>query len=282
MALAIGIVWAQKRLKGRKIFTSSPGKINLAGSVDLALFDKTGTLTKDGLQFAGFQAENSDKVLDFEGVNEIAKIGMIGCHSLMQVENGEIIGDPLELEVFKKSSGKLELISDSNAMKLSSGKVSIIQEKTFPFEHDLKRQSSLISRGENRFIFCKGAPEVIFELCKEDLHSKKELVKKLSEKGLRIIGMAYREVHKNDDVDQESLEKDLGYLGLMIFSNDLKNESTKIIAELEGANIPTAMITGDNLDTAVAVGKHCGILNEKMLIIPVTVLEFAIEKLFPK
>ena len=97
MALAIGIVWAQKRLKNRKIFTSSPSNINLAGSVDLALFDKTGTLTNDGQKFSGFQTDESEILIQFDKLPKSVKIGMLGCHSLMKIENEEIIGDPLEL-----------------------------------------------------------------------------------------------------------------------------------------------------------------------------------------
>ena len=52
-ALAVGITYAQKRLKKKSIFTISPKRINLSGSVNLALFDKTGTLTEDGLEFHG-------------------------------------------------------------------------------------------------------------------------------------------------------------------------------------------------------------------------------------
>ena len=52
-ALAVGITYAQKRLKTKSIFTISPKRINLSGSVNLALFDKTGTLTEDGLEFHG-------------------------------------------------------------------------------------------------------------------------------------------------------------------------------------------------------------------------------------
>ena len=59
-ALAVGITYAQKRLKKKSIFTISLKRINLSGSVNLALFDKTGTLTEDGLEFHGV-VENLDQ-----------------------------------------------------------------------------------------------------------------------------------------------------------------------------------------------------------------------------
>merc|ERR1711892_658856 len=58
-ALSVGIVYAQQRLKKLQIFTIQPGRINLAGAVNMAMFDKTGTLTVDGLDLIGV-LENCD------------------------------------------------------------------------------------------------------------------------------------------------------------------------------------------------------------------------------
>jgi cation-transporting ATPase 13A2 len=46
-------MYAQRRLRNQQIFTVSPQRINLSGSVNIALFDKTGTLTEDGLVYHG-------------------------------------------------------------------------------------------------------------------------------------------------------------------------------------------------------------------------------------
>ena len=161
------------------------------------------------------------------------------------------------------------LTPKSDQIKIVCNDIEFIQEKTFPFQHDLKRQSSIISHNEKMYIFCKGAPEIIFDLCSDKNESRIDIVTNLSKKGLRIIAMGYREIEKTEFFNRELLEKDLKYLGLMVFSNDLKAETTKIITELEQAKIPTAMITGDNLDTALAVGKECRILNENPIFTPV-------------
>ena len=160
-------------------------------------------------------------------------------------------------------------MTESDQIKIVGHDVKIIQEKTFPFQHDLKRQSSIISHNEKMYIFCKGAPEIIFDLCSEKNQSRIDIVTNLSKKGLRIIAMGYREIEKTEFFNRDILERDLEYLGLMVFSNDLKGATTKIITELEKAKIPTAMITGDNLDTALAVAKECKILNENPIFIPV-------------
>ena len=104
MALAIGVVYAQRRLIKKHIFSISPKRINLAGGINLALFDKTGTLTVDGLVFGGVVERG--EMFDDAGVTQkpigLINAAMAACHTLTEV-NGELIGDPLEVEIFKNT-----------------------------------------------------------------------------------------------------------------------------------------------------------------------------------
>lgn len=54
IAMTMGTIYAIFRLKGHKIFTTSPPKVNVAGRVNIMVFDKTGTLTEDSLEVLGF------------------------------------------------------------------------------------------------------------------------------------------------------------------------------------------------------------------------------------
>ena len=48
-------------------------------------------------------------------------------------------------------------------------------------------------------------------------------------------------------------ERDLEFVGFLVFKNNLKPQSTSVVQELHLANIKSVMITGDNILTAVAV-----------------------------
>ena len=69
--------------------------------------------------------------------------------------------------------------------------------------------------------------------------------------------MNYKEIQtaKRDDV-----ENDLTFLGLLIMQNKLKTVTASAISELNKANIRTIMATGDNMLTALSVGRKCGII----------------------
>lgn len=61
---------------------------------------------------------------------------------------------------------------------------------------------------------------------------------------------------------REVVESDLRFLGLIIFENKLKPGTAPAIATLRSAHIPTRMVTGDNLRTAISVGRECSMISQ--------------------
>lgn len=61
---------------------------------------------------------------------------------------------------------------------------------------------------------------------------------------------------------REVVESDLRFLGLIIFENKLKPGTAPAIATLRSAHIPTRMVTGDNVRTAISVGRECGMISQ--------------------
>lgn len=63
-------------------------------------------------------------------------------------------------------------------------------------------------------------------------------------------------------ISRDEVEKDVTFLGFLIMQNKLKSATVKAIQELNEANIRTIMATGDNMLTALSVGRKCGIIEE--------------------
>lgn len=130
---------ASLELKKRHIHCISPKYINEAGKVDLMAFDKTGTLTDAGLDVCGvclpYVSElQSESESETEGVRHVhkklrswltltppqEKLGkclpiLASCHSLTMFED-KIIGDPIDIEMFKFTGWKLEERFEGNEM----------------------------------------------------------------------------------------------------------------------------------------------------------------------
>ncbi|KAH9083670.1 P-type ATPase [Lactarius deliciosus] len=119
--LSIGTSFALSRLRRSGIFCISPNRINVAGKINVCCFDKTGTLTEDGLDILGVRAldrrdgtrfgELLDNVYDLPGSmgreNATFLYALATCHQL-KVVDGEVIGDPLDVKMFKFTKWTIE------------------------------------------------------------------------------------------------------------------------------------------------------------------------------
>ena len=117
-AMSCGIVFAIARLRKREIFCISPPSINVAGQVKTFIFDKTGTLTEDNLQFKGYyESSKSGQDVKFsdlmtgiddkDSINTTFAKALAGGSAVIHV-NGELVGDPIDFELFKASKWTLK------------------------------------------------------------------------------------------------------------------------------------------------------------------------------
>uniref|UniRef100_A0A8C4KWC7 Cation-transporting ATPase n=1 Tax=Equus asinus asinus TaxID=83772 RepID=A0A8C4KWC7_EQUAS len=278
-ALTTGIVYAQKRLKKRKIFCISPQRINMCGQINLVCFDKTGTLTEDGLDLWGTipTADNC-----FQEVHSFASgralpwgplcAAMASCHSLILLD-GTIQGDPLDLKMFEGTAWKQgvytktvpsNIVATSHMWPMSSPVEAITILHQFPFSSSLQRMS-VVARlaGEDHFhVYMKGAPEMLVQFCRSETVPQNfpQELKKYTMQGFRVIALAHKALKMErfsevESLTREKVESELTFLGLLVMENRLKKETKPVLKELSEARIRTVMITGDNLQTAITVAK---------------------------
>ncbi|KAI3378533.1 hypothetical protein SNEBB_000515 [Seison nebaliae] len=293
-AMTIGTYYAQARLKKKRIFSISPSKINRTGKIKLFCFDKTGTLTADGLSFYGVLLPEKDsnklnkrnimKTMNKES-KEFITYAMATCHTLSWINN-KLVGDPLDLCMFNEIEWKLVYSNDVGFDSMEPTLVKCNENsreylgiaRQFPFNSALQRMTTickLINDVTNKnntndyFVFVKGSPEKIIELC--ELSSVPlnyvKTIKHFYRNGLRLIAFAMKILpdHSWNDVqtmERYKIETNLKFLGLLCLENPLKEESEPIIQQLYAAAIPSVMVTGDSLETAVYVADRCQILRE--------------------
>lgn len=149
--------------------------------------------------------------------------------------------------------------------------------KEFPFSSTAQRMGVIIRKLQAPHFeyFCKGSPETILNFVKkdtipQDFHEKLEWY---TQKGYRVIAMAHRELKmsyiKVNKVQREAIEQDMTLLGLIVFENRLKPETTRCIKVLNDANIRVIMVTGDNILTALSVARECEIVTRGQSVITV-------------
>ncbi|KAG7114896.1 cation-transporting ATPase like protein [Verticillium longisporum] len=284
--LSIGTSFALARLKKKQIYCISPQRVNVGGKIDIMCFDKTGTLTEDGLDILGVRVASGGRFSDIMGdvatlykaINKDLKSSfaaalftMATCHSLRVVDD-QLVGDPLELRMvefggWSFTEGKqsnTELDEDEHGIELGV-------LRSFEFVSQLRRASVIVRRfgQQSGDIYVKGAPECMRDICREESFPSdyEEQLAYYTHKGYRVIGCATRHIPKLNWVKvqkmkRDQVESDLDFVGFIIFENKLKPTTTSVLRELHESNIGAVMCTGDNILTAISVGRECGLVDK--------------------
>ncbi|KAJ6655494.1 hypothetical protein lerEdw1_005072 [Lerista edwardsae] len=294
-ALTTCIVYAQKRLKKKKIFCISPQRINICGQINLVCFDKTGTLTEDGLDLWGVTPCQSSRSPNFHSFSSGRPVpfgpickAMATCHSLM-VLDGKIQGDPLDVKMFEGT--KWEIVEKEETPSEQSKSttsdpcmegyepaeatvegIKILHQ--FPFSSSIQRMSVITQElGKTSYdLYTKGAPEVVAGFCKANTipPNFQKGLKFYTSQGFRVIALAQKALSEDTDLqslEREDLECNLTFLGLLVMENRLKTETRVVLEELIAARIRIVMVTGDNLLTAVTVAKNSGMISSSSKVI---------------
>lgn len=311
--LTIGTSFAVGRLKSKQIFCIAPTRINIGGKLDVACFDKTGTLTEDGLDILGVHSTKSAegrKEIVFEDMlssvdrlyekqigqsahafesKDILLGCMASCHSLRLIEDS-LVGDPLDVKMFEFTGWNfadefggcsIPLVYEEEGKETFGFKIL----KEFEFIASLRRMSVLAEKDHYTHVFSKGAPEVMLEICEpSSLPSNyEELLYKYTHGGYRVIACASKTLGKNVDykiLERTEAESKLNFAGFIIFENKLKASTTDTLRKLREAEIRTVMCTGDNVLTAVSVGRECELIAPQVT--QVFIPRFANDEEFPR
>lgn len=160
------------------------------------------------------------------------------------------------------------------------------QKAEFPFDSTVKKMSVIFNKpslqDDSTVVFTKGAVERIVDSCTSvnwdqdsstpvpmtDDHREKILqnMEDLAKLGLRVLALAYRpytdqaQLLEDSDLERESVEKDLCFLGLIGLYDPPRPETADSIQACYRAGIVVHMVTGDHPGTAKAIAQQVGIL----------------------
>ncbi|MCX6801996.1 MAG: cation-translocating P-type ATPase [Candidatus Diapherotrites archaeon] len=285
LALTIGVrTMAKKNALARRLPVAES-----LGSVDTICTDKTGTLTENVMTVRkvfssdieldvsgeGFATEGKfslkGKESDPDKLEELLKCGVL-CNDATEGadEHGKtkFMGDPTEIALIV-SAEKAGL--DTKLEREKYHRVSEIQ-----FSSERKMMTVVCMEGSKKTAYSKGAPEILIGKCayilsngkKEKLSpkDKEEILKKNSEWGgqaLRVLGFAYKEVGK--EIKDEEIERDLVFIGMQGMIDPPRAGVREALEDCRKAGIKVVMVTGDNINTAKAIGKELGFAAEGAL-----------------
>jgi len=282
IVMAIGVA----RMARRNAVIRKLPAVETLGSTTVIGSDKTGTLTKNEMtvrvvydgekayRISGIGYEPKGEILyQLEPVDikasanllMVFRIGMLCNESNIYEEEGEfkVDGDPTEgaLIVSAMKAG-LNLIEETRHYP---------QTAIIPFESEHGYMATLHRHGGKKFIFVKGAPEKILDMCTECAVKNRIEIKEILNKanlfareGMRVLAMAYKEApHDIDEITHHDVEGNLVYVGLQGMIDPPRTDVMDAVKGCKKAGIKVVMITGDHAATASAIAKMLGISSEE-------------------
>lgn len=267
--LSIGVTEMSKR----KALIRKLNTVQTIGCVQVICSDKTGTLTKNKMTVVeSFVGEDGNK----DDIDLLSK-GMALCSdSKMNKEKGVAEGEPTE-------NGLVEYAFKLGFNKTELEKV-LPRVQEVPFDSMRKMMSTVheVKAVDDKYFdkkyvqFTKGACEILLDRCDFYLENgkvknindnfKKNIFAKnkdFADRALRVLGCAYKTSDVlNYEASSEKVEKGLIFIGFVGMIDPCRDEVFDAIDRCKSAGIRPIMITGDHIDTAVAIAKQLKIIED--------------------
>ena len=257
--LSIGVT---KMAKRNSIIRKLPA-VETLGSSNVICSDKTGTLTQNKMKVVEVKSKNPKFIITMATL-------CTDCEITVENNQEKVIGEPTEKAIVEEG---LHIGCNKKETEKIFPRINEI-----PFDSNRKMMTTIHRMGSKYRIICKGAPDVLLDKCtkevleirdSQDIKVKtldklkiKNENEQMAHKALRVIAVAFKDVTElPSKIDSSTIENNLTFVGLIGMIDPPREGVKEAVKTCKTAGIKTVMITGDHLETAKAIAKDLGILN---------------------
>lgn len=257
------------------------------GSVSVICSDKTGTLTQNRMTVENVYLNG--KFVDLDKIEDMYFINNCLLNSTADIS---FDGDKCNYLGNSTECALLLCLKDHDYKKARKEQKIVHQ---IPFNSMNKYMATVIEEGDLDILLVKGAPEIILDKCVNEISNgkvikitearKKEIlseIQKLQAKSMRILGFGFRSISQAEveaaatsegNILTGSQEEGLIFNGFVAIKDPLRPDVFKAIETARNAGVETKMLTGDNINTARAIGEELGMLKEGMRAVEATYID---------
>ncbi len=268
LPLMISLVLMQntsKMLKHNVLVRKAVG-IETAGALNILFSDKTGTITKGKLEVVDLFTADGNSI-PLERLDEFAQIKDLV--SLAIGKNTQTMFDATHRVVGGNATDQalMKFLGEQTYQALHADASLVVSAQQSFNSTNKFSQAHIDSRGKT---FYKGAPERLLASAKRyldvggnvhtlDLAAVNRKIDELAGKAMRVLAFGYSE----KPLTENNVNDDVVLIGLVGIRDDVRAEAKQAIAEVREAGIQVVMITGDRLETAVAIAKDADLIHSE-------------------
>ena len=286
-ALAI----AMRDMAKRNALVRRMPAVETLGCISVICTDKTGTLTRGEMTVRrvysggrlhdvsgrGYAPEGMIAgAAENAGLALLLKAGLLASDATLAEDaagHWQVKGDPTE--------GALVVLAAKGGVPAAQTRMTCERIEEFPFSSERMRMTTVhVMPDGQRIAFMKGAPEVVLERC---LHihngdaaaaldpavraSLQAVSESMAADALRVLGIAYKVLAREDHYLDGEVERDMVFLGYAGMMDPPRAEAMDAVSVCRQVGIQPVMITGDHKLTAMAVAKEIGIFRDGDLVL---------------
>ncbi len=233
--------------------------VETLGCTQVICSDKTGTLTQNKMTVV------KDYTSD---VNLLATSMTLCCDAVLDKDLLQAKGEPTECALVNYAYTKGVNKNDAEALYPRVSEA--------PFDSMRKMMSTLHSVDGKVIQYTKGAPDEVLKVCTHYIENGKVLKltdkkreeilqfnKEMADNALRVLASAMKYYDACPTFNEPNeIENELTFIGLTGMIDPIRPEVKLAVSECKNAGIRTVMITGDHKDTAIAIAKELGIIED--------------------
>ncbi|MFZ4790524.1 MAG: calcium-translocating P-type ATPase, PMCA-type [Candidatus Competibacteraceae bacterium] len=267
MMIAMVLAINMKKLLNVKVLVRKLLGIETAGSLNILFTDKTGTLTQGRLSVSAFLTGTGQRHEKLEDIPQMLRdtAGFALRNNTSAVIDASNPNDPKMVGADRTEQALLRFVLPYLAQ---AGNVDIVD--IIPFNSTRKFSASQVT-GDRTLTLVKGAPEVILQNCTRCLDAEGNAVElgnrdalqsamtELSTRAMRLLAVAVTDTPIDDS---KALPANLTLVGVFGMRDELRETSYASVKTAKQAGIHVIMITGDARETAQAIAKDVGLLED--------------------
>ena len=249
MAVTLALALNMRRMLKTNNLVRKLHACETMGAVTIICTDKTGTLTQNKMQVREMAAPAADPDLLHAA---------LAVNSTADLDGDKAIGNPTEAALlFWLRNEKADY------RKLREEWHTVWQ---LPFSTERKYMATIAEKDGHRYIFIKGAPEIVASFCPLTAEERDALRQQLTDyqnKAMRTLAFACKELTDGETRYEASADRpELALQGVAAISDPLRTEVPEAVKQCRDAGIGVKIVTGDTRATAVEIARQIGVWDD--------------------